>query len=179
MDEYCGLEPAAPQAFGNFLDRALFAHVPLKAVYYLREAGSTPEEICENYTKQLEKYPVDIVCLGIGENGHIAFNDPPVADFKDKELVKVVALDQICRQQQVNDGCFSTLDQVPTHAVTLTVPALCKGKKMFCVVPGPLKADAVKNTCEGPVGEVCPATSLRNHEGAVLYLDSDSAAGLL
>lgn len=178
MDEYCGLDPAAPQAFGNFLDKGLFSHVPLKAVYYLREAGHTPEEICMHYTGRLEKYPADIVCLGIGENGHIAFNDPPAANFQDKELVKIVELDPVCRRQQVNDGCFSSLDQVPTHAVTLTVPALCRGKRMFCVVPGPLKADAVKRTCEGPVGEACPATALRRHGGAILYLDPDSGAGL-
>lgn len=178
MDEYCGLDPAAPQAFGTFLERALFSAVPLKAVHYLREAGNGPEEICVNYTKLLEAYPADIVCLGIGENGHIAFNDPPVADFKDEKMVKIVELDQICRRQQVNDGCFPSLEQVPVRAVTLTVPALCRGKKMFCVVPGTLKAEAVKNTCEGPVGELCPATALRRHGGAVLYLDQDSAAGL-
>lgn len=177
MDEYCGLDPAAPQAFGNFLERGLFAHVPLKAVHYLREAGNTPEEICVNYGKLLEAYPADIVCLGIGENGHIAFNDPP-ADFEDKKLVKIVELDPVCRQQQVNDGCFSSLEQVPTHAVTLTVPALCRGRRMFCVVPGALKAEAVRRTCEGPVGEACPATALRRHGGAVLYLDPDSGAGL-
>ncbi len=178
MDEYCGLDADAPQAFGNFLDRALFSHVPLKAVHYLRDGGRTPEEICQSYAALLERYPVDIVCLGIGENGHIAFNDPPVADFADKELVKVVALDQVCRQQQVNDGCFSSLEEVPAYAVTLTVPALCRGEKLFCVVPGILKADAVKKTCEGAVGESCPATALRKHGSAILYLDSDSAAGL-
>ena len=178
MDEYCGLDMEAPQAFGKFLDKALFEKVPFKSVSCLRNAGNTPEEICKNYSRWLNQYPVDIVCLGIGENGHIAFNDPPVADFHDDVLVKVVELDQVCRNQQVNDGCFATIDDVPTHAVTLTIPALCRGKKMFCVVPGILKADAVKNTCEGPIGEVCPATALRHHMGAILYLDRDSASKL-
>ena len=178
MDEYCGLRPEAPQAFGNFLEQALFAHVPFLRVHYLREAGNTPEEICENYSALLKQYPVDIVCLGIGENGHIAFNDPAVADFSDPALVKVAELDAVCRQQQVNDGCFDTLEEVPARAVTLTIPALCRGKKLFCVVPGTRKAQAVRRTCEGPIGEACPATALRRHGGAVLYLDRDSAAQL-
>ncbi len=178
MDEYCGLRPEAPQAFGNFLEQALFAHVPLLSVHYLREAGNTPEEICENYSGLLKQYPVDLVCLGIGENGHIAFNDPAVADFSDPALVKVAELDAVCRQQQVNDGCFDTLEEVPARAVTLTIPALCRGKSLFCVVPGTRKAQAVRRTCEGPIGEECPATVLRRHGGAVLYLDRDSAAQL-
>lgn len=178
MDEYCGLAPDAPQTFGNFLERALFARVPLKAVHYLRDAGTEPEEICANYAALLERHPADIVCLGIGENGHIAFNDPPVADFEDPETVKLVELDSVCRRQQVNDGCFPSLEEVPACAVTLTVPALCRAERMFCVVPGARKADAVRNTCQGEIGEKCPATALRRHGGAVLYLDRDSAAGL-
>lgn len=178
MDEYCGLAPDAVQAFGSFLDRALFAQVPLKAVHYLRDAGAAPEEICANYEALLERYPADIVCLGIGENGHIAFNDPPVADFRDPRLVKVVELDPICRRQQVNDGCFSSLEEVPCYAVTLTVPALCRAERMFCAVPGIRKADAVRRTCQDDVKEACPATALRRHGGAVLYLDRDSAAQL-
>ena len=178
MDEYCGLVPDAPQTFGNFLEKALFAKVPLKAVHYLRDAGTSPEEICGNYAELLERYPADIVCLGIGENGHIAFNDPPVADFGDPKLVKLVELDPWCRRQQVNDGCFSSLEEVPAYAVTLTVPALCRAEKMFCVVPGARKAAAVRDTCKGEVGEKCPATALRLHGAAVLYLDGDSAAGL-
>ena len=178
MDEYCGLVPDAPQTFGNFLEKALFAKVPLKAVHYLRDAGTSPEEICGNYAELLERYPADIVCLGIGENGHIAFNDPPVADFGDPKLVKLVELDPLCRRQQVNDGCFSSLEEVPAYAVTLTVPALCRAEKMFCVVPGARKAAAVRDTCKGEVGEKCPATALRLHGAAVLYLDGDSAAGL-
>ncbi len=179
MDEYCGLSPDAAQAFGNFLEEALFKRVPLKAVHYLRDAGDGPEEICANYGALLERYPADIVCLGIGENGHIAFNDPPVADFRDPEPVKVVELDPLCRRQQVNDGCFSSLDEVPAYAVTLTVPALCRAQRMFCVVPGSRKAAAVRDTCRGEVGEKCPATALRRHGGAVLYLDRDSGAALL
>lgn len=178
MDEYCGLAPDAPQTFGNFLEKALFSKVALKAVHYLQDVGTVPEEICANYARLLERYPPDIVCLGIGENGHIAFNDPPTADFGDPKLVKLVELDFACRRQQVNDGCFPSLEEVPSHAVTLTVPALCRVERMFCVVPGTRKAAAVRDACLGEVGERCPATALRRHGGAVLYLDGDSAAGL-
>ena len=176
MDEYCGLDPKASQCFGNFLDRALFAQVNMRARYYLRDAGKTPEEICRNYSDLLRQYPVDIVCLGIGENGHIAFNDPPVADFKDEELVKLVKLDEVCRMQQVHDGCFASIDQVPVCAVTLTIPALCAARYMFCVVPAATKARAVRAACTGPVKESCPASVLRCHPGAVLYLDPDSSS---
>ncbi len=175
MDEYIGLAPDAPQGFGNFLRRALFDKAPFKEVHYLR-GGEDPEAECARYAALLEQYPVDIVCLGIGENGHVAFNDPPVADFSDPVLVKKVALDPVCRQQQVNDGCFTALSQVPTHALTLTVPALMGGRRLFCVVPAATKAQAVRNTLYGPISEACPASALRRHGGAVLYLDPDSAA---
>lgn len=175
MDEYIGLAPDAPQGFGNFLRRALFDKAPFKEVHYLR-GNEAPEAECARYAALLERYPVDIVCLGIGENGHVAFNDPPVADFSDPALVKKVALDPVCRQQQVNDGCFGALSQVPTHALTLTVPALMGGKRLFCVVPASTKAQAVRDTLYGPISEACPASALRRHGGAKLYLDPDSAA---
>lgn len=175
MDEYIGLAPDAPQGFGNFLRRALFDKAPFKEVHYLHGSGE-PEAECARYAALLERYPADIVCLGIGENGHVAFNDPPVADFADPALVKKVALDPVCRQQQVNDGCFAALSQVPTHALTLTVPALMGGKRLFCVVPAATKAQAVRSTLYGPISEACPASALRRHGGAVLYLDPDSAA---
>ena len=114
--------------------------------------------------------------MGIGENGHIAFNDPHVADFNDPLKIKKVDLDQKCRQQQVNDGCFQSIDQVPTHALTLTIPTLYNVENVFCVVPAPSKAEAVKNTVTGPVSEVCPASILRKHANATLYVDADSSA---
>ncbi len=178
MDEYCGLDPAAPQGFGNFLRAALFDRVPFRAVYYLNGAAPDWEAECARYGRLLQEHPADIVCLGIGENGHVAFNDPPVADFHDPVPVKRVALDPVCRQQQVNDGCFAALEQVPTHALTLTVPALFRGGRLFCVVPGPTKAGAVRDTVLGPVDEACPASILRRHIGAALYLDEDSASYL-
>ena len=114
--------------------------------------------------------------MGIGENGHIAFNDPSVADFHDPKIVKVVTLEEICRQQQVNDGCFERLDQVPKKAITLTVPALMNADYHFCIVPSRLKANAVRNTVEGPVAESCPGSILRTAPNACLYLDDDSAS---
>jgi len=117
--------------------------------------------------------------MGIGENGHIAFNDPHVARFDDPALVTVVDLDEVCRQQQVNDGCFATIDQVPTHALTLTVPAIMNGRFLFCMVPAKTKAWAVYHTVNDPVSETIPATCLRKHDSAVLYIDADSAEKLL
>lgn len=178
MDEYIGLDSAAPQRFGNFLRNALFDHAPWRSVNYIEGNAPDIEAECARYTALLREYPTDIVVLGIGENGHVAFNDPPVADFADPVLIKPVPLDSICRQQQVNDGCFASLDQVPTHALTLTVPALMAGKELFCVVPAPTKANAVAATVNGEIGEHCPATAMRNHPACVLYLEPDSAAKL-
>lgn len=118
----------------------------------------------------------EIVCMGIGENGHIAFNDPAVADFHDSRLVKTVELDDICRMQQVHDGCFASLELVPKTALSLTMPALLKPEYVFCMVPAATKANAVKQTVEGPITENCPASILRTKKGARLYLDKDSSA---
>ena len=175
MDEYIGLHPEAVQGFGNFLRERLFDKVPFLAVYYIDGDAVDLKKECERYGTLLQKYPPDIVCMGIGENGHIAFNDPPVADFSDPYAVKVVALDQPCRQQQVNDGCFSELASVPTHAITLTIPTLMSGRFIYCIVPGKLKAQAVFNTLHREVVEDYPASILRTHENAILFLDALSA----
>lgn len=179
MDEYVGLSDDAPQRFGNFLKAALFDKVPFKTVNYLNGNAADIQAECERYSDLLRKNPTDIVCMGIGENGHIAFNDPPVADFNDPFLVKQVELDQPCRQQQVNDGCFNSLNMVPTHALTLTIPALMAGKYIYCVVPGPTKAEAVYNTLNKEIIEQYPSTILRNHKNATLYIDKLSSAKLL
>lgn len=175
MDEYIGLDKDAPQGFGNFLKDHIFGLVPFKSVNYIDITTTDPEKEAERYGKLLEENPTDIVVMGIGENGHIAFNDPPVADFNDKKTVKPVKLDEICRQQQVNDGCFASIDQVPTHAMTLTVPTLVKAPYLFCIVPAPTKAKAVYETLNGTIDEHCPASILRLQENAILYLDGDSS----
>ena len=178
MDEYVGLSADAPQGFGNFLRDHIFGLVPMKSVNYINIAAKDAEAEAERYGKLLDENPTDIVVMGIGENGHIAFNDPPVADFSDPKTVKVVKLDEICRRQQVNDGCFASIDEVPTHAMTLTVPTLVRAPWLFCIVPAPTKAAAVYETVNGSIDEHCPASILRTRENAVLYLDADSSARL-
>ena len=175
MDEYIGLDKDAPQGFGNFLKDHIFGLVPFKSVNYIDITATDPEAEAERYGKLLNENPTDIVIMGIGENGHIAFNDPPVADFKDTKTVKPVKLDEVCRQQQVTDGCFATIDDVPTHAMTLTVPTLVRAPYLFCIVPAKTKARAVYETLNGSVDEHCPASVLRTHENAVLYLDNESS----
>lgn len=174
MDEYIGLNAGAPQLFSNFLDRAIFKSLPFKEVFYINAEG-TKDELISRYTELLNKYPTDIVCLGIGENGHIAFNDPHIADFNDSALIKVVDLDLRCRVQQVNDGCFEKLEDVPEYALTLTIPTLTRAKHLICTVPGPTKAEAVFNTMYGKINEECPATIMRRHNDATMFLDADSA----
>ena len=175
MDEYIGIHAEAPQSFGNFLRQRIFDKVPFKTVNYLNGQAENLEEECKRYSELLLRHPVDSVCLGIGENGHIAFNDPDVANFNDSQLVKVVELDPICRQQQVNEKCFETFDLVPAKALTLTIPALLKADWMFCIVPFKNKANAVYNTLYGEISEKCPASILRKKENSCLYLDPESA----
>ncbi|QGP92045.1 Glucosamine-6-phosphate deaminase 1 [Neomoorella glycerini] len=175
MDEYIGLPPGAPQRFGLWLKKYLFDRVRPGRVYYL-DAGEGVEEKCKRYSELLQQYPVDITCLGIGENGHIAFNDPPVADFNDPLAVKVVELDERCRQQQVNDGCFATIDEVPARAITLTIPALLASRWIVGIVPGERKREAVYHALNGPIAPSCPASILRQHGGATLYLDAQAAS---
>jgi 6-phosphogluconolactonase/Glucosamine-6-phosphate isomerase/deaminase len=177
MDEYIGLSPDAPQRFGRFLSERLFDRVKPGQVHLIQSSGDLATE-CQRYSDLLRTAPIDIVCLGIGENGHIAFNDPPVADFADPLLVKPVELDQAARIQQVHDGCFASLDLVPTHAITLTIPTLFAGKALFCMVPGETKRHAVQQTLEGPISTACPATILRQHDHCILYLDKSSSAFL-
>ena len=173
MDEYIGLPEEAPQRFGRYLRDHLFDRVKPGRVHLINSSGSIDEE-CRRYGDLLSEAPIDIVCLGIGENGHIAFNDPPVADFNDPLVIKPVALDDACRQQQVNDGCFPSFAAVPTHAVTLTIPTLMSGTHLFCSVPGSTKRQAVKRTLDGPISTDCPSTILRRHADCTLYADRDS-----
>lgn len=176
MDEYIGLSADAPQGFGNFLKAHIFGRAPFKSVHYIDCTASDPEKEAARYEKLLGDNPPDIVVMGIGENGHIAFNDPPVADFKDARGAKVVKLDEVCRNQQVHDGCFARLEEVPKYAITLTVPTLVSAPWLFCIVPAKTKANAVKECLTGEIGEHCPASVLRLQENAVLYLDKDSAS---
>lgn len=175
MDEYIGLNPKAPQCFSNFLKRYIFDLKPFKTVNCINPGAEDAAEECERYAELLKKNPPDIVCMGIGENGHIAFNDPHVAEFDDKKVVKIVELDDACRMQQVNDGCFEKIEEVPKLALTLTIPTLMAAEYNFCVVPAPTKAEAVKRTICGEISEQCPATILRKKDNAVMYCDNDSS----
>jgi len=175
MDEYIGLEAKAPQRFSRFLCDALFDRVKPGNVHLIEGQGDT-QEICRHYTQLLAEAPIDAVCLGIGENGHLAFNDPPVADFNDPAIIKPVELDEICRQQQVNDGCFARLEDVPSRALTLTIPALMQAARLFCIVPGATKRQAVASTLYDPITVACPATILRQHADCTLYTDADACA---
>ncbi len=176
MDEYIGLDADAPQGFGNFLRARIFDKVPFKSVNLIPNKPSDTDEAIKTYTAKLKKTGVDITCMGIGENGHIAFNDPHVADFNDPKMMKIVELDTKCREQQVHDGCFSSIDKVPTHAFTLTIPVLMSADEVFCMVPAATKAQAVKETINGEISEKCPATIMRRKRNCHLYLDADSAS---
>lgn len=176
MDEYIGLDAAAPQGFGNFLSARLFDQVSFHNVAYLNGNAADLSEECVRYAGLLKESPVDIVCLGIGENTHLAFNDPHVAEFNDPQLVKIVELDLACRQQQVNDGCFETLDQVPVYALTLTIPALYQSRFAYCIVPGEKKAQAIYHTLTEAIQEDYPSTILRKHPHAILFADEASAS---
>ena len=176
MDEYIGLNPDAPQCFSNFLKRYIFDLKPFKSVNLINAGATDAKEEANRFTELLKNNPVDIVCMGIGENGHIAFNDPHEAKFDDLEMVKVVTLDDDCRMQQVNDGCFEKIDDVPKYALTLTIPTLMSAKYNFCVVPAKTKAEAVKKTVFGEVSEECPASILRTKDNSILYCDSDSSS---
>lgn len=173
MDEYVGLPADAPERFAHFLTTKLFAKVLPRTVSLIDDSAGA-DAACLRYTQLLEQGPIDIVCLGIGENGHLAFNDPPVADFDDPAAVKRVQLDAVCRQQQVNDGCFPTVNDVPKEALTLTIPTLLSGRHLFCVVPGKTKHNAVQAMLNGPITTACPASILRQHPDCTLYVDTDA-----
>ncbi len=179
MDEYRGLPVDAPQSFGHYLKEHIFSLVPFRSVNYINGTALSADEECERYTRLLLENPVDIVCLGIGENAHIAFNDPWEADFNDPKTVKVVRLDPVCRQQQVNDGCFAAIEDVPEQAFSLTIPALTRAAHLICTVPGPTKTEAVARTAFGPISAEIPATVMRLHADAVMFCDKDAGEKLL
>lgn len=178
LDEYKGMPVTHPASFRKYLKDRILDKVQPKNVYYLEGDADDINAEVERYENLLKSHPVDIACIGIGENGHIAFNDPPVADFDDPKLVKIVELDEACRKQQLGEGWFPTFDDVPTHALSLTIPAIMGCEHISCVVPDERKADAVYNTVNAEVSTKCPATILRTHGDTILYLDKNSASKL-
>ena len=173
MDEYIGLPDDAPERFATWLQAHMFGRVPFGAVHPIAP-GPDPAAEAARYAALLSEAPIDIVVLGVGVNGHLAFNDPPVADFDDPLDVKIVDLDADCRQQQVDDACFAHLADVPARALTLTIPRLLRSGRMFCVVPGRAKRAAITSMLHGPVATACPASILRAQAHCTLYLDAEA-----
>lgn len=176
MDNYVGLPDDAPQQFSRFLKDRLFDRLPFGAVYCMYAGQTDPLEEASRYAQLLRDHPIDLCFMGVGENGHIAFNDPSVAQFGDPLRVKLVELDDMCRGQQVHDGCFDTISAVPTHALTATITQLMSARRVICTVPDKKKAHAIRDMLKNPVSERCPASVLRRHPHAVLYLDRDASS---
>ena len=176
LDEYKGISESHPASFRKYLKERILNKVAPKKIYFLNGDAANLQLEIKNYEEALQAHPIDIACIGIGENGHIAFNDPAVADFKDPKLVKVVELDEACRNQQLGEGWFPTFADVPKEAVTLTITAIMNCKAISCVVPDERKAQAVYNSLYGDISTSCPASILRTHPETVLFLDKASAS---
>jgi glucosamine-6-phosphate deaminase len=178
MDEYLRLPPGHPAGFPAFLHHHLLKDVPVGAFYPVPGHATDVATACEGYELLLRAHPTDLCCLGIGENGHLAFNDPPLADFDDPSWLRVVNLTLASRLQQVGEGHFTSLEETPTQAITLTIPALRAARKLLCIVPEARKAHAVWRTLTDPVSSDCPASILRQTPHAYLLLDRQSASEL-
>lgn len=176
MDEYLGLPETHTASFRKYMKERVESRLKPKAFHYIEGDALEPIAECERYAALLSAQTIDLCCLGIGENGHLAFNDPPVANFEDKGLVKIVKLDEACRKQQVGEGHFPDIDNMPQYALTLTIPALCKSSRMLAIVPEKRKAPAVLASLTAPVSTECPGTFLRKQAHCTLYLDADSAS---
>jgi glucosamine-6-phosphate deaminase len=176
LDEYLGISGNHPASFRRYLRERVEQRVKPKRFYYIEGDTLQPLAECDRYTKLLQTQPIDLCCLGVGENGHLAFNDPSVADFQDAYTVKLVKLDSINRQQQVNTGQFPNLDSVPQYAFTVTLPLICSAKKIICLAPERRKANVVKDILQGSIDTKCPASILRQQPQATLFLDNDSAS---
>jgi glucosamine-6-phosphate deaminase len=177
MDEYVGVGPDHPAGFQRWIRERIVDRARPAAAHYI-DGLADPSAECRRYAALLQNHPLDLCCLGIGENGHLAFNDPPVADFDDAVDLKVVELDRSCRLQQVGEGHFPTVEAVPTHALTVTIPALLRASRVLAIVPEARKAEPVAAALGGAVSPACPASILRRHPNATLHLDPESAARL-
>jgi len=178
MDEYIGLSENHPASFRRYMREHLTGRVSMREFFEIDGNAENVESFCQEYIRSLNSADPQLCLLGIGENGHLAFNDPSEAKFDDPEAMKVVTLDDVCRQQQVAEGWFKTRQDVPEQALTLTIPTLFRIPKLICSVPGSRKATVVRRTLEEPITTNCPSTFLRNHPDVTIYLDVDSAADL-
>jgi len=175
MDEYVGIAGDHPASFRRYLREHLIDRVGIGAFHELQGDAADPETECARYARLLTEAQPAVVALGIGENGHLAFIDPPVCDFEDLQDVRMVELDDVCRMQQVHDGCFASFEDVPQRALSMTIPVFMRTPHAVVTVPGPAKARAVHAALNGPVTEACPASILRRHADAGLFLDRESA----
>jgi glucosamine-6-phosphate deaminase len=176
MDEYVDLAPTHSASFQRYMRERVAAVLPFREFNYLSGDTGAAQAEADRYASLLRSHPLDLCCCGIGENGHLAFNDPPVADFDDPADVKIVALEPASRRQQVAEGHFATVDDVPTHAITVTIPALLRAERVLAIVPESRKAVPVRDALEGPITTACPASYLRHQPHAILYLDAESAS---
>jgi glucosamine-6-phosphate deaminase len=176
MDEYLGIPASDPRVLRHYFEKHFYGKKRPGQTPFLQPDAADPKAECRRYAALLKRYPLDISCLGIGESCHLAYNDPHVAKFDDPEVVKVVEVDTMSRRQQVHDGTAKRVKDAIRRAYTLTIPSLMGARHVSCVAPGKVKAKAVARTLSEPIGEKCPATILRRHTSAVLFLDADSAA---
>jgi len=176
LDEYIGLGPEHPASLRHYLNERFVEEVkPLRAVYFIRGEAEDPTEECRRLSVLLAGHPIDVACLGIGENGHLAFNDPP-ADFETEEPYIVVEPDEQCRKQQLGEGWFTRLDEIPQRAISMSIRQILKSRQLVVTVPDLRKARAVKEALEGPVTPDCPASILRQHVNCTLFLDEPAAS---
>ena len=173
MDEYVGVGPDHPAGFQRWIRERIVEPARPKAAFYVEGLGDSGTE-SRRYSDLLRQHPLDLCCLGVGENGHLAFNDPPVANFDDPYDVKVVELEAACRMQQVHEGHFPDLDAVPTHAITVTIPALLRARRVLAVVPEARKAEPITVALTGPITTACPASALRTISHATVHLEPES-----
>lgn len=174
LDEYVGLPESHPASFRKYLRERLIGPAGIRR-YHLIEGDKDPAAVCRETGRKLNAAPIDIAFVGIGENGHLAFNDPP-ADFETNEAYIVVELDEPCRRQQVGEGWFAGIEDVPRQAISMTIRQILKASDIICVVPDARKAQAVKKCLEGPIGPQFPASILRTHPNTTVFLDQQSAA---
>lgn len=174
LDEYLGISAEHPGSFRYYLRTKVEQKIQPRRFNYLEGDAAQPLQECDRYRNLLQQQPLDLCMLGIGDNGHLAFNEPSVADFKDPQIVKLVKLETKTRQQQINGGYFPDLSAVPNYAYTLTIPTICSARKIFCLAGGSHKAEVVKQTITNPVSPSFPATILRTLSQATLFCDRDS-----
>jgi len=176
LDEYLGISAEHSASFRRYMRERVEKRVAPKQFHYIEGDTLQPVAECDRYTKLLQAQPIDLCCLGVGENGHLAFNDPAVANFQDPYSVKLVKLDKVNRQQQVSTGHFSNIETVPQYAFTVTIPTICSAKKIICLAPETRKANVVKQMLQGAISTECPASILRQQPQATLFLDVNSAS---